>query len=126
MNVLIVHAHPEPRSFSSALACRARDVLTDMRHAVQVSDLYGMGWDPVSSRANFASVLNPDYFKPQLEEKHASQVGGFAADIRAEMDKVSRADFLLWNFPLWWFSVPAILKGWVDRVFAMGFAYGGG
>jgi NAD(P)H dehydrogenase (quinone) len=126
MNVLIVHAHPEPRSFSAALACRAREVLADMGHAVQVSDLYGMGWDPVSSRVNFVSVANADYFKPQLEEKHASQVGGFAPDIQAEMDKVSRADFLLLNFPLWWFSVPAILKGWVDRVFAMGFAYGGG
>jgi len=126
MNVLIVHAHPEPRSFSSALACRAHEVFTGMGHSVQVSDLYAMDWDPVSSRLNFVSVSNADYFKPQLEEKYATQVGGFAPDIQAEMDKVSRADFLLLNFPLWWFSVPAILKGWVDRVFAMGFAYGGG
>jgi NAD(P)H dehydrogenase (quinone) len=42
------------------------------------------------------------------------------------MDKLIWADVIIFNFPLWWFSVPAILKGWVDRVFAMGFAYGGG
>jgi NAD(P)H dehydrogenase (quinone) len=126
VHVLIVHAHPEPRSFSSALACRAQQVVRDMGHTVEISDLYGMGFDPVSSRANFTSVRNPDYLKPQLEERHASEVGGFAPDVRAEMDKVARADFLLLNFPLWWFSMPAIMKGWVDRVFAMGFAYGGG
>jgi NAD(P)H dehydrogenase (quinone) len=126
MNTLIVHAHPEPRSFCTALACRARQALTDAGHTVAVSDLYAMNWDPVSSRNNFLTVHDAAYFKPQLEEKHAAAVGGFAFDIRAEMDKVSQADFLLLNFPLWWFSVPAILKGWVDRVFAMGFAYGGG
>jgi len=126
MNILIVHAHPEPRSFSSALACRARHVLVDIGHSVDVSDLYAMNWDPVSSRENFVSVFDAGYFKPQLEEKHAAAVGGSAPVIQAEMDKVSRADFIVLNFPLWWFSLPAILKGGVDRVFAMGFAYGGG
>jgi NAD(P)H dehydrogenase (quinone) len=47
-------------------------------------------------------------------------------DIRAEQKKVLWADVLILQFPLWWFSLPAIIKGWVDRVFAMGFAYGGG
>lgn len=41
------------------------------------------------------------------------------------MDKVVEADVLIFNFPLWWFGMPAILKGWVDRVLAYGFAYGG-
>jgi len=126
MHALIVHAHPEPQSFCSALACRARQVLHDAGHDVQMSDLYAMKWDPVSSRSNFTSVCDAGYFKPQLEERHAAATGGFAPDVQAEMDKLARADFLLLNFPLWWFSVPAILKGWIDRVFAMGFAYGGG
>jgi NAD(P)H dehydrogenase (quinone) len=126
VHALIVHAHPEPRSFSSALARRAHEVFQSLGHTVEVSNLYAMSFEPVTTRANFLSVKNPDYFKPQIEERHAAEVGGFAPDVKAEMDKVARADFLLFNFPIWWFSVPAIMKGWVDRVFAMGFAYGGG
>jgi NAD(P)H dehydrogenase (quinone) len=126
MQALIVHAHPEPQSFCSALAARARLVLEEGGHQVTVSDLYAMGFNPVSSRANFKTVKDPNYLKLQAEERHAAATGGFAPDLQAEMDKVSRADLLLFTFPLWWFSVPAILKGWVDRVFAMGFAYGGG
>ena len=50
----------------------------------------------------------------------------FVPELKAEMDKLQRADLVIFHFPLWWFSLPAILKGWVDRVFAMGFAYGAG
>jgi NAD(P)H dehydrogenase (quinone) len=51
---------------------------------------------------------------------------GFAADLRAEQEKLLAADLLIFQFPLWWFGLPAILKGWVDRVLAMGKLYGGG
>ncbi|MFB2938525.1 NAD(P)H-dependent oxidoreductase [Aerosakkonemataceae cyanobacterium BLCC-F154] len=57
---------------------------------------------------------------------HATEVNGFAPDIQAEMEKLEWCDLLIIQFPLWWFSLPAILKGWVDRVFAMGKIYGGG
>ncbi len=126
MNVLIVHAHPEPNSFNGALTRHAVHVLEEQGHIVQVSDLYAMGWDPVSSRKNFSTTKDPAFFKPQAEEVYAAEHGGFAPDIQAEMDKVVWCDHLIFQFPLWWFSIPAILKGWVDRVFAMGFAYGGG
>jgi len=53
-------------------------------------------------------------------------VGGFAPEIEDEIVKVESADLMIWQFPLWWFALPAILKGWVDRVFAMGRTYGGG
>jgi NAD(P)H dehydrogenase (quinone) len=126
MNILIVHAHPEPRSFNGALTDTARHTLAGAGHTVVVSDLYAMGWNPRSDRGNFTDTLDPDTFKQQLEEAHASETGGFATDVQAELDKLLRCDVLIFQFPLWWFSLPAMLKGWVDRVFAMGAVYGGG
>ncbi|MBP0009907.1 MULTISPECIES: NAD(P)H-dependent oxidoreductase [unclassified Roseofilum] len=125
MNILIVHAHHEPQSFSSTLYRQAEKTLKALGHTVETSDLYQMGFDPVSDRRNFTSVHDPDYLKQQLEERHASEVNGFASDIEAEMQKLERCDALIFNFPLWWFGMPAILKGWCDRVLAMGRIYGG-
>ena len=116
MRVFIVHAHAEPQSFNGALTRAARESLEAAGHEVEVSDLYAMNFDPVSDRRNFTTVKDPGYFKQQLEEMH----------IEAEMEKLFRCDALVLQFPLWWFGMPAILKGWVDRVFAMGRVYGGG
>jgi NAD(P)H dehydrogenase (quinone) len=126
MRVLIVFAHPEHRSFNGALVRTAVESLQAGGHEVQVSDLYDKGFDPVSGRHNFTSVRNPDYFKQQLEELHATEVGGFMPAIEAELERLESCDLMIWQFPLWWFGLPAILKGWVDRVFAMGRTYGGG
>ncbi len=126
MKILIVNAHPEPQSFSSSLFQAAVVTLERDGHQVQTSDLYRMGFDPVSDRRNYTTIKNPDYLKSQIEEMHASEAGGFAADLEAEMGKVEWCDLMIWQFPLWWFSVPAILKGWFDRVFAMGRFYGYG
>jgi len=126
MNVFIVYAHAEPKSFNGALLQTACETLEQQGHAVKVSDLHAMNFDPVSSRANFTTVSDPNYLKLQVEEMFAAKVGGFAPCLKAEMDKLLWCDLLLLQFPLWWFGLPAILKGWIDRVFAMGFAYGGG
>jgi NAD(P)H dehydrogenase (quinone) len=105
----------------------ASAALSAAGHEVTVSDLYAMGFNPVSDRRNFTSALDPDYLKQQAEEAHAAAVGGFAPDLTAEMDKLFWCDVLILQFPLWWFGLPAILKGWVDRVFAAGGKiYGGG
>jgi NAD(P)H dehydrogenase (quinone) len=126
MNVLIVHAHPEPQSFTSALKDAAVEELRALGHTVTVSDLYAMGFDPRLTRADFTGMADTAYFKPQREQLHASETGTFAPAVRTEIDKVMAADLVLFTFPLWWFSLPAILKGWVDRTFAMGALYGGG
>jgi len=126
MNVLIVFAHPEPKSFNGALFNTAVDTLTAAGHTVVTSDLYAMDFDPNSSRANFVAQKDPDFFKPQLEERHATATRGFAPELEAEIRKLENADLVIFQFPLWWFALPAILKGWVDRVFAMGRAYGSG
>ena len=126
MNVLLVLAHPERLSFNGAMFDVAQTTLENAGHTVVTSDLYRMGFDPVSSRHNFTSVHNPDYLKIQAEEQLASETDGFADEVEAEIAKVEAADLMIWQFPLWWFGLPAILKGWVDRVFAMGRAYGNG
>jgi len=126
MKVFIVYAHPEPKSFNGALFRAAQDVLKETGHEVKVSDLYAMGFNPVVSRKNYTTVKDPEYFKPQIEDMHATEAGGFATDIEGEIRKIEWCDLMLWQHPLWWFGLPAILKGWVDRVFAMGRTYGGG
>ena len=126
MQAFIVHAHHEPESFNGAMTARATKELESAGHEVAVSDLYAMGFDPVSDRRSFTTTANADYLKQQREEQHASEHDGFAPDIAAEMDKLDACDLLVFQFPLWWFGMPAILKGWVDRVLAMGRMYGGG
>ena len=125
MTVFLVNAHAEPRSFNGALFRTAQDTLRAAGHAVAVSDLYAMKFDPVSDRRNFTSVKNPDFFKQQIEEMHATEVSGFAPGVEAELRKLEACDLMIWQFPLWWFGLPGILKGWADRVFAMGRTYGG-
>lgn len=126
MKILVILAHAEPRSFNGAMFDKAVETLRTAGHEVQVSDLYRMGFNPVSDRRNFTTVKDPDYYKQQIEEMHASEVGGFAPDVEAELRKVEWCDLMIWQFPLWWFGLPGILKGWVDRVFVMGRVYGNG
>jgi NAD(P)H dehydrogenase (quinone) len=126
MNVLIVIAHPEPKSFNYAMFKTAVETFESGGHKVKTTDLYVMKFNPVSDRSNYKTVKDPEYFKQQIEEMHAVEKEGFNEILKAEMEKVREADFILFQFPLWWFSVPAVLKGWFDKVFAMNFAYGGG
>ena len=125
MNVLIVHAHPEPGSFCTALKSAAVEELSAAGHSVRVSDLYAMQWNPVASVEDFASPANPDYLVYALEQRKGFEAGTIAEEIRTEIEKVQWCDLLIFNFPVFWFSVPAILKGWIDRVMVSGLFYGG-
>jgi NAD(P)H dehydrogenase (quinone) len=126
VNVLIVYAHPEPSSFTAAMKDAARTVLEAAGHRVQVSDLYGECFNPVAGRHDFRTVADPARFHYQTEQAHASRHGGYAEDLVREQERVAAADLLLFVFPLWWGGMPAILKGWFDRVLAYGFAYADG
>ena len=125
MNVLIVFAHHEPQSFNAAMKDEAVGLLEGEGHAVQVSDLYAMNFNPVASAADFGERANPDYLVYALEQRNAFNKGTLAPDIAAEIDKVKWADLIIFNFPIYWYGMPAIMKGWVDRVFVSGFCYGG-
>ncbi|MBO5202542.1 MAG: NAD(P)H-dependent oxidoreductase, partial [Lentisphaeria bacterium] len=126
MNVLIVYCHPEPHSFNHAMFQTACQALRKGRHKIRISDLHRMKFDPVSGRSAYKTVKNPERFRQQLEEMYASERFGFADFIENEIEKIEDCDLMIWQFPLWWCSIPALLKGWVDRVFAMGRIYGGG
>ena len=125
MRALIITAHPEPGSFCAAMGATAASALREAGHEVDHHDLYREEFDPVSDRRNFTTVKDADYFKQQAEESHASQHDGFAPELDMYMSKIEACDLLVFNFPLWWFGMPAVLKGWVDRVFAAGRMYGG-
>ncbi len=126
MNVLIVYAHPEPQSLNGALKDFAVQRLQDAGHQVQVSDLYAMQWKAPLDAADVIERHADAPFHPSLDSKHAFENNLQSPDIAREQEKLRWADAVILQFPLWWFSMPAILKGWVERVYAYGFAYGVG
>lgn len=107
MQVLIVYAHPTPQSFNHAILESFTKGLAEAGHTYEVADLYAINFNPCLSGADFAQLM----------------AGKTPDDIRAQQEKISRADALVFIHPIWWFAPPAILKGWIDRVLSMGFAY---
>jgi len=123
MRVLIVYAHPEPQSFNSSLLSVALDAFRGAGHEVMVTDLYAQRFSAVAGPADVLSRKNSQFFSLGEEQMHASTNALFSPEIATEIGKLLRSDFLLLQFPMWWFSMPAIMKGWIDRVFAFGSAY---
>ncbi|ALL68381.1 NAD(P)H oxidoreductase YRKL putative NADPH-quinone reductase Flavodoxin 2 [Paraburkholderia caribensis MBA4] len=124
-NILVVHAHPEPKSFCTALATAAVEEFEARGDTVVVSDLYAQKFNPVASSDDFRSRANPDYLVYSLEQRNAQEHTSLGGDIKTEVDRVLAADTIVFVFPMFWFSTPAILKGWIDRVFLSGTFYGG-
>jgi NAD(P)H dehydrogenase (quinone) len=122
--VLIVHAHPEPTSVTRQLAAVSIGTLEQRGYEVQQSDLYAMRWKAVFDEQDFPSRADPSRLSFIAESGHAYLNGMQTPDVTAEQRKLLAADAVIFHFPLWWFGMPAILKGWVDRVFAYGLAYG--
>ncbi|MBB3104891.1 NAD(P)H-dependent oxidoreductase [Azomonas macrocytogenes] len=126
MNVLLVYAHPESSSLNGSLKNFSVKHLEDAGHKVQVSDLYAMQWKAILDADDSTDRQPGARFDPSLDSKRAFENGTQSQDIALEQDKLRWADAVILQFPLWWFSMPAILKGWVERVYAYGFAYGVG
>ncbi|MDR3518687.1 MAG: NAD(P)H-dependent oxidoreductase [Azospirillaceae bacterium] len=126
MKVLLVFAHPESRSLNGALRDVAIQELEAQGHAVCVSDLYASRWKSEVDRADFPLLAPDARLKPAAASGAAFAANALTEDVKAEQEKLLWADALILQFPLWWFTMPAILKGWVDRVYAYGFAYGVG
>ena len=101
MKIHYVFSHPTMDSFNGALLDTAKSALKN--HWVTYTDLYAQSFDPVVGAGDLA--------------------GAFGEDVKKEIAHIQQADLLILQFPLWWFSTPAILKGWMDRVFAFGVAY---
>jgi NAD(P)H dehydrogenase (quinone) len=122
--VLLVLAHPEPQSLNAYLLHAARAELQAQGHEVMVSDLYAMGWKAVVDSEDFPDRLDPARLDVVVESGHGWRSGSLTPDVRAEQAKLRDADAVVFQFPLWWFGMPAIMKGWIERVFAYGLAYG--
>lgn len=123
MRALIIHCHPEPASFNAALTGVAERTLRGLGHDVEVSDLYAERFDPVERPDHYPCRSDPTCFSALAEQRHASEAGTLPADVRIEIDRLDRADLVVFQFPLWWHGLPAMLKGWVDRVFVNGGLY---
>jgi NAD(P)H dehydrogenase (quinone) len=123
MRVLWVFAHPDPSSLNASLRDEGLAVLRERGHEVLVSDLYAMKWKATVDWEDFTA--EPDSpLAVSAASKQAYQGGTLSADIRAEHAKLDWAEVVVLQFPLWWYGAPAILKGWIDRVFVKGYAYG--
>lgn len=110
MKILLVLCHPRRNSFSGALADAFSEEAAKAGHEVEFADLYGEKFDPVLHEAD-----EPDWDNPGKE---------YSEEVRAEMARLARNQAVVMVCPIWWWSVPAMLKGWVDRVWNLGFAYG--
>ncbi|XP_032745444.1 ribosyldihydronicotinamide dehydrogenase [quinone]-like [Rattus rattus] len=121
--VLIVYAHQEPKSFNGSMKQVAVEELSKRVHEASMSDLYTMNFEPRATRNDVTGALsNPEVFKYGVEAYEAYKKKALTSDILEEQRKVQEADLVIFQFPLYWFSVPAILKGWMDRVLCQGFA----
>ncbi|WP_242314552.1 NAD(P)H-dependent oxidoreductase [Bacillus cereus group sp. BfR-BA-01355] len=107
MNVLIVYAHPNPSSFNATILNHVQKGLQETNHSVTVLDLYKEQFDPVL-------VFHEEKKRRDLVNEEET------ARYRT---LVEEADTLLFIYPIWWWGMPAILKGFIDRIFVAGFAY---
>lgn len=125
MNILLVYAHDEAKSFTASLHNAAQSIFTQQGHNVVSSDLYGVGFHPVAERYDFTTLSGGHYNYMNEQEVAAKQDWAYSPDIIEEIQKVKEADVILFYFPLWWNAPPAILKGWLDRVLTKGTAWDG-
>ncbi|KAF4968700.1 hypothetical protein FSARC_3986 [Fusarium sarcochroum] len=126
MKVLIVFAHPEPQSLNGSLYQVTINELKSQGHQVRTSDLYAMKWKSEIDRADFPSYPVDARLRPAFASAEAYASNTLTDDVKAEQEKLLWADTVIFHFPLWWYSMPAILKGWFERVYSLGFAYGKG
>lgn len=127
MRYFILFSHPEPNeSFNAALLRHGVKHLQENGHEVQVSDLYRMRFNPIASAADFKERRFPERLQYDREQKHAVETQRLPEDVVAELEKVFWCDIFIVQFPLYWFSMPAITKGWFDRVFVNSLVYGKG
>ncbi|WP_242108151.1 NAD(P)H-dependent oxidoreductase [Luteimonas aquatica] len=108
MHALAVVSHPDPGSFTHAIAAALVEGLAESGHGAEVADLAAEGFDPRFSAADLA-----------VHRRQAPP----PADVAAEQARIDRADALVLVYPVYWWSMPGLLKGWIDRVFANGWAY---
>jgi putative NADPH-quinone reductase len=107
VNVLVVHCHPDPASFVASARDRVLTALEGAGHVVRVTDLYADGFDPCFDEHDRRTHLDP----------------GTAPALQRHADDLRWCEALVLVYPTWWSGQPAMLKGWIDRVWANGVAW---
>lgn len=108
VNILLVYGHPKtPTSFNFSLKEKLVSVLKSKGYNVLVRDLYEVSFNPLLSSEDLAKLHNNE----------------IPDDIKQEQEFIKNADVIIFIYPIWWAGSPAIIKGYIDRVFSYGFAY---
>ncbi|WP_079911310.1 NAD(P)H oxidoreductase [Paenibacillus sp. 32352] len=110
MKILTVVSHPRENSLTFSVTGRFVQGLADAGHETEVLDLHRSGFNPVMWEAD----------EPDWSSDHKI----YSPEVEAEMERMKHHDALAFIFPIWWFNLPAMLKGYIDRVWNNGFAYG--
>ena len=104
---LIIYCNPNPKSLSAVYKEAVMELTEMSGNAMNVRDLYNIGFHPVLEQSDFDAV------------KH----GQIPEEVKVEQDYIQWADLLTFIYPIWWTGMPALMKGYIDRVFTKGFAY---
>jgi len=112
MNILIVYSHPSEKSYTFQILQKLKNEINKQNWNLQISDLYAM---------NFQSDMSAEEYE---REGFAKTNLPISADVLAEHEKIEKADCIIFLYPVWWSDCPAKLKGWFDRVYSVGYAYG--
>ncbi|TGD59797.1 NAD(P)H-dependent oxidoreductase [Flavobacterium humi] len=107
MKHLIIYAHPNQDSLNNLLKQTVIKTLEEDKHEFVIRDLYELNFDPILS----------------LDDMRGQRSRQVAADISREQDYISWAETITFIYPIWWTGMPAIMKGYIDRVMSYGFAY---
>jgi putative NADPH-quinone reductase len=108
MRILLVFCHPAPDSYQHTIADALAERLRGDGHDLRVIDLYAEGFDP---------VLDPDAWRAHRHNE------AHPANVAAHIDALRDCDGLILVYPTWWYGLPAMLKGWIDRVWQPGVAF---
>ncbi|WP_126652050.1 NAD(P)H-dependent oxidoreductase [Chryseobacterium aureum] len=107
MRHLIIYTHPNENSLNHTILSTVVETLQSRNEEIIVRDLYATGFDPVLS----------------LEDMQGQRMGKISDDVKTEQEYISWAEQITFIYPIWWTGLPAIMKGYIDRVFSYGFAY---
>ncbi|WP_400261046.1 NAD(P)H-dependent oxidoreductase [Sphingobacterium sp. SG20118] len=112
MNILIVYCHPSENSYTFQVLNQVKNILMEQNCSLEVSDLYAN---------NFQSNLTENEYR---REGAANTELPISKDVVEEHRKIENADRIIFIYPVWWSDCPAMMKGWFDRVYSVGYAYG--
>ena len=107
MKHLVIFAHPYSKSFGKGIVDTIEKEVLNNESEIRIRDLYELGFDPILKGSDLLNL----------------QSGNYADDIKVEQDHIKWADIITFVYPVWWAGLPAMLKGYVDRVFANGFGF---